>query len=68
MKGNKVLLTLNPVLHEALKKKADASLMTVQEFITALLRRNVLTPTAKNKGGRPRLSDDPYLDMFSRKR
>ena len=66
MKGKKILLTLHPAVYESLKEKADKNLMTVQEVIYDLLRKNVLAskPTKKKKG-KPQAS---FIERFSRKR
>ena len=68
-KNKKVTLTLNPKLHALLAQKANEKLMSVQEYIYDALRNKLFTPPLKKTGaGRPRKSDDPYLDYFSRNR
>ncbi|MBM3199972.1 hypothetical protein FJZ53_03455 [Candidatus Woesearchaeota archaeon] len=61
MAGTRVLLTLNPLVYEALKKKAGEELMTLQELISDTLRKSVLNQKKTKK-------TDKFLDQFSRKR
>jgi hypothetical protein len=42
MKGKKLLLSINPEVYALLQKKAKPNLMTVQQLIADILRKNVL--------------------------
>lgn len=69
MQNKKINLTINPVLYDVLMKKAGERAMSAQEYILDSVRDRVFAPPPKkSNAGRPRKSDDPYLDMFSRKR
>ena len=70
MAGKRVLLTLNPAIHEELQQKAEANLMTIQEYISDILRRSVLAgkPRKRGKVGRPPKVEDPFIERFTRKR
>lgn len=62
MTGTRILLTLNPEMYEALKKQAEENLMTVQELIADILRKNILT----NKKGKKQKGQ--FIDYFSKRR
>lgn len=62
MAGKRILLTLNPKVHEALKQKADKNLMTLQELISDTLRKSILNQKTRKKTG------DQFLEQFSKKR
>ncbi|MBW2982237.1 S8 family serine peptidase [Candidatus Woesearchaeota archaeon] len=49
MAGKRVLLTLNSQMHEELKKKSKNNLMTIQEYITNIVRKDILSPKSKKK-------------------
>lgn len=69
MQNKKINLTVNPQLYSALMKKAAERAMSAQEYILDSVRDRVFAPPAKkSNAGRPKSSDDKFLDMFSRKR
>lgn len=69
MANKGVYLTLRPELHTRANEKAKRQLMTIQEYIYDLLRKDLLAPPQqKSKAGRPKKNEDAFLDMFSRKR
>ena len=47
MAGKRVLLTLNPVILDKLRQKAEENLMTVQEYIANTLRKDILVKNKK---------------------
>ena len=47
MAGKRVLLTLNPKLHDELQKIADSSYMSLQELIADVLRKQVMEKPRK---------------------
>lgn len=69
MRNKKINLTVNPVLYDAMMKKAAERAMSAQEYILDSVRDKVFAPPPKkSNAGRPRKNDDAFLDMFSRKR
>ena len=68
----RVLLTMSDELYEELqKKRTERGYLTAQEYINEIVRQKVLVQPAqtdKGKPGRPKKSEDPYLDHFSKKR
>ena len=42
MAGKKILLTLNETVHQRLLKKANTNLMTPQEYISDIIRKDLL--------------------------
>jgi subtilisin family serine protease/uncharacterized membrane protein YgcG len=47
MAGKRVLLTLNPHIYEELKQKSKDNLMTLQEYISDILRKDILVSKPK---------------------
>jgi hypothetical protein len=68
MAGKRVLLTIDPRMHEILDKKAQENWMTLQELINDILRKSILdSQPRKGKTGKSP-NREPFLDSFSRKR
>ncbi len=65
MQGKRLLLTLSPKIYELLSQKAEASYMSVQEFINDMIRKSLLVQLqpAKGKAGRPKKVE--FEDYFS---
>ena len=80
--AKKIMLTMADELYNSIeKKRAEHGFMTTQEIINDILRRTLMpmprTPaekqiskdgSKKSKAGRPKKSDEPFLDYFSRKK
>ena len=49
MAGKRVLLTLNSVIYERLKQKAENNLMTLQEYVSNVLRDDILRDKPKKR-------------------
>ncbi len=59
------MLSMADELYSALAKKQKAhGYMTTQEVINDILRRSLFSQST----GRPKKSDDPFIDHFSRPR
>jgi len=80
--AKRIMLTMADELYDALEKKRSLhGFMTTQEIINDILRRNLMPMPRteaekqlnkedgkKSKAGRPKKSDEPFLDYFSRKK
>ncbi|RJQ19716.1 hypothetical protein C4580_05095 [Candidatus Woesearchaeota archaeon] len=66
MANKGVYLTLRPELHTRANEKAKRQLMTIQEYIYDLLRKDLLAPPQqKSKAGRPKKVDDTFIKHFT---
>ena len=49
MAGRRVLLTLNPQIYKELKQKSKNNLMTLQEYISDILRKDILASKPRKR-------------------
>ena len=66
-KKKEVTIFLNAQAYNFLKNRAQKNFITVQELISEILRRSILS-SRKNKPSFSGKSDDKFIEYFSRRR